>query len=69
MEHSELFTLLETLEIPVAYGHFDVKQNVSPPFAMLRNGNTCVLSSRYRPVSVSEMSRKSHATACECAQS
>lgn len=37
MEHSELYTLLATINIPVAYGHFDVKQNVSPPFIVYRD--------------------------------
>lgn len=53
MEHSELFTLLETLEMPVAYGHFDVKQNVSPPFIIYRDSTPTTFKANnityYRP--------------------
>ncbi len=32
MEHKEIYDLLKTLKIPVAYNHFDVNQNIVPPF-------------------------------------
>lgn len=37
MKNSELYTLLSSINIPVTYGHFDVKQNVSPPFIVYRD--------------------------------
>lgn len=36
MEHKEIHDLLKTLGIPVAYSHFDVRQNVVPPFIVYR---------------------------------
>lgn len=39
MEESQLFTLLSTLNIPVAYDHFTSK-NISVPFVLYRNNNT-----------------------------
>lgn len=32
----EIYTLLQTLSIPVAYDHFDIKQNITPPFIVYR---------------------------------
>ena len=34
--HKALFKLLKTLNIPVAYGHFDSNKEVSPPFLIYR---------------------------------
>lgn len=39
MEHIDIYNLLKTLKIPVAYNHFDVKQNVKPPFIAYRENN------------------------------
>lgn len=36
MKHKELFQLLETLDIPVAYDHFNSDKNVEPPFVVYR---------------------------------
>lgn len=36
MEHSELYNLLETLNIPVAYDHFEESEHVVPPFVAYR---------------------------------
>ena len=36
MEHKEIYDFLKTLGIPVAYIHFDVRQNVVPPFIAYR---------------------------------
>ncbi len=36
MEHKEIYDLLKTLGIPVAYNHFDVSQNAVPPFIAYR---------------------------------
>ena len=36
MKHEELFTLLKTLKIPVAYDHFDSNKHVTPPFLAYR---------------------------------
>lgn len=36
MEHKEIYDLLKTLGIQVAYSHFDVRQNVVPPFIAYR---------------------------------
>lgn len=36
MKHSELFTLLKTINIPVAYDHFDSNKNIAPPFMAYR---------------------------------
>ena len=36
MKHKELYDLLKTLAIPVAYDHFDSNKNVNPPFVVYR---------------------------------
>lgn len=36
MEHKDIYDLLKTLNIPVAYNHFDVSLNVVPPFVAYR---------------------------------
>lgn len=36
MEHKKLFDILKTLIIPVAYDHFELKQNITPPFVVYR---------------------------------
>ena len=36
MEHKDLFDLLRTLNIPVAYDHFVSNKEVSPPFVVYR---------------------------------
>lgn len=36
MEHKDIYDLLKTLNIPVAYNHFETKQNVTPPFIAYR---------------------------------
>lgn len=36
MEHKDIYDLLKTLDIPVAYDHFDSNKNVSPPFIAYR---------------------------------
>ena len=36
MEHKQIYDLLKTLDIPVAYDHFDTKENVIPPFVAYR---------------------------------
>ena len=36
IEHKDLFTLLKTLNIPVAYDHFDSNKEVSIPFIVYR---------------------------------
>ena len=36
MSYKELFDLLSTLKIPVAYNHFEESQNVMPPFLIYR---------------------------------
>ena len=36
MKHKELYDLLKTLGIPVAYDHFDSNKNVNPPFVVYR---------------------------------
>ena len=36
MKHKDIYDLLKTLNIPVAYSHFDVKQKVVPPFIAYR---------------------------------
>ena len=32
----DLYKILKKLNIPVAYDHFDIKQNISPPFLVYR---------------------------------
>lgn len=36
MKHKELYDLLKTLAIPVAYDHFESNKNVNPPFVVYR---------------------------------
>ena len=36
MTHKQIFDLLKTLEIPVAYDHFDSNKQVTPPFIAYR---------------------------------
>lgn len=36
MTHKQIFDLLKTLNIPVAYDHFDTNKNINPPFLAYR---------------------------------
>lgn len=36
MKHKTIYELLKTLNIPVAYDHFETSQNVNPPFVAYR---------------------------------
>ena len=36
MSYQDLFQSLQTLDIPVAYDHFDSNKNVTPPFIVYR---------------------------------
>lgn len=36
MGHKSIYNLLKTLNIPVAYDHFETEQNVVPPFIAYR---------------------------------
>ena len=36
MTHKEVFDMLKTLNIPVAYDHFESNKNVQPPFVAYR---------------------------------
>ena len=36
MEHKDIYDLLKTLNIPVAYGHFDDDKDIVPPFIVYR---------------------------------
>lgn len=36
MTHKEIYTMLKTLEIPVAYDHFDSDKQIKPPFIVYR---------------------------------
>ena len=36
MEHKTLYDLLKTLQIPVAYDHFNSDKNVNPPYVVYR---------------------------------
>ena len=36
MEHKDIYDLLLTTNIPVAYGHFDDNKNITPPFMVYR---------------------------------
>lgn len=36
MEHKEIYDLLQTLNIPVVYGHFDDNKTINPPFMVYR---------------------------------
>ena len=39
MKHKQIFDLLKTLDIPVAYDHFDSNKNINPPFIVYRETN------------------------------
>lgn len=36
MKHKDLFLLLQSLDIPVAYDHFNSDKNIEPPFVVYR---------------------------------
>lgn len=36
MKHKDIYDILKTLGIPVAYDHFDTNKNVNPPFIAYR---------------------------------
>ena len=36
MEHKDIYILLQTLNIPVVYGHFDDNKTITPPFMVYR---------------------------------
>lgn len=36
MTHKQVFDMLKTLNIPVAYDHFDSNKNITPPFVTYR---------------------------------
>lgn len=36
MKHAEIYNLLKTLNIPVAYDHFNTNKEVTPPFIAYR---------------------------------
>jgi hypothetical protein len=36
MKHKDIYDLLKTLDIPVAYDHFDTNKNINPPFIAYR---------------------------------
>lgn len=36
MKHKEIYDMLKTLNIPVAYDHFESNKNVEPPFIAYR---------------------------------
>lgn len=36
MKHKDIYDLLKTLDIPVAYDHFDSNKNINPPFIVYR---------------------------------
>lgn len=36
MDYQELYTLLNTLNIPVAYDHFSTNKEINPPFIIYR---------------------------------
>lgn len=36
MKHKTIYDLLKTLNIPVAYDHFDSDKNITPPFVVYR---------------------------------
>ena len=36
MEHETIYNLLKTINIPVAYDHFDSNKNITPPFMTYR---------------------------------
>lgn len=39
MTYKEIYDLLGTLEIPIAYDHFITNKNVTPPFIVYRSAN------------------------------
>lgn len=39
MKHKDIYDLLNTLNIPVAYDHFDSNKNINPPFIIYREVN------------------------------
>ena len=39
MKHKTIYELLKTLNIPVAYNHFNSEQNVVPPFVAYREAS------------------------------
>lgn len=40
MKHKEIYDLLKTLKIPVAYDHFESNKNITPPFVVYREIST-----------------------------
>lgn len=36
MKHKDIYDLLKTLDIPVAYDHFESNKNIAPPFIAYR---------------------------------
>lgn len=40
MKHKAIYDLLKTLNIPVAYDHFDSNKNIQPPFVVYREIDT-----------------------------
>ena len=36
MKHKDIYDLLKTLNIPVAYNHFDSNKTITPPFIVYR---------------------------------
>ena len=36
MKHKDIYDLLKTLNIPVAYDHFESNKNITPPFVVYR---------------------------------
>lgn len=36
MKHKDIYDLLKTLNIPVAYDHFDSNEKINPPFIVYR---------------------------------
>lgn len=36
MEHKDIYDLLQTLNIPVVYGHFEDNKTINPPFMVYR---------------------------------
>lgn len=36
MKHKDVYDLLKTLNIPVAYNHFDSNKTINPPFVVYR---------------------------------
>lgn len=53
--HKKIYELLNELNIPVAYNHFNVEQNVTPPFVVYRESSTETFKADgkvyYRPTS------------------